>query len=141
MKKTVLVLLLLLLMGGVYVYTEYPRLNIISGFGAKNMCSCLYQAGRDQDRVTHTDNNFSPINIAKYQVDQDNLSVTASVYGMMKRTAVFHEDLGCQLLVNGQLDKQVDYFPVPHNCPPLAPFPWGNDGTIDSVFTNVNYNK
>ena len=129
-----------LILAGV-IYWQYPRLNIISGFGAKNMCSCMFKAGREQDIVKNTDNNFSPINIAKYVVDKDKLSVTASVYGLMKRTAVFHEDLGCQLLVDGKPDKQVNYFPVPHNCPPLAPFPWGNDGTVDSVFTYVNYDK
>jgi len=141
MKHFSKVLLLALIIIAGVVYMQYPRLNIISGFGAKNMCSCMFQAGREQDVVKNTDNNFSPISIAKYEVDKDNLSVTASVYGFMKRTAVYHEDLGCQLLVNGNPDKQVDYFPVPHNCPPLAPFPWGNEGTIDSVFTNVNYDK
>lgn len=141
MKRFSKILLLIFIIVAGIIYWQYPRLNIISGFGAKNMCSCLFQASRDQAAVIANDNNFSPINIAKYEVDNKNLRVTASVYGLMKRTAVYHEDLGCQLLVKGEADKVVNYFPVPHNCPPLAPFPWGNDGTTDSIFTNVNYTK
>jgi len=126
---------------GVFIYLEFPRLNIISGYGAKNMCSCLFEAGRSQELTEQTDNNFAPIDIAKYEVDTINQKVTASVFGLMKRTAVYHEDLGCQLVQKGNQQSDITYFPVPHNCPDEAPYPYGNEEQKDSVFSNINYTK
>jgi hypothetical protein len=51
------------------VIWQYPRLNIISGYAAKNMCSCMFEADRDQSFVEQTDNNFPPIDLAKYEID------------------------------------------------------------------------
>ncbi|HIP48839.1 MAG TPA: class C beta-lactamase-related serine hydrolase [Lutibacter sp.] len=123
------------------IYWQYPRLNIISGFGAKNMCSCLFEANRDQAIITTSDNNFSPIAIAKYKIDRENLRVTASVFGMMKRTAVYHEDLGCQLILKGETEPVIDYFPVPHNCPESTAYPQGNEDQKDTILPNINYEK
>lgn len=133
-------LLLLLIFAGI-IYFQYPRLNIISGYGAKNMCSCLFEAGRSQELTEQTDNNFSPIDIANYEIDTINQKVTASVFGLMKRTAKYHEDLGCQLLQKGSAEPEITYFPVPHNCPDEAPYPYGNEEQKDSVFSNINYDK
>lgn len=141
MKRFYKILLLLLIVLAGIVYWQYPRLNIISGFAAKSMCSCLFEVGRDQASVANADNNFSPINIAKYKVDKKNLRVTASVYGLMKRTAQYHEGLGCQLLIDEELTDEIDYYPISHKTPPSAPFPYGNEGVKDSIFSNVNYNK
>ncbi len=123
------------------IYKQYPRLNMISGFAAKNMCSCLYEADRNQDFVIATDNNFSPIDIASYEVDSIAKKVTASVKGMMKRTAVYHEDLGCRLLLKNQEEPSIKYYPIPHNCPDEAPFPYGNENPIDSIYPNIDYTK
>jgi CubicO group peptidase (beta-lactamase class C family) len=139
MKIYKIILFLLVLSIGFYIYQEYPRLNIISGYAAKNMCSCMYEADRDPDFIEKTDNNFSPINIADYQIDDDTQRVTASVFGLMKRTAVYREDLGCQLLVNNKKLKQYPPFPVPHNCPPPAPYPYGHEPQKDTIFKNINY--
>jgi len=135
----ILVLVFIILAG--ILYWQYPRLNIISGFGAKNMCSCLFEANRDQDIITTADNNFPPIDIAKYEIDKENLRVTASVFGMMKRTAVYHEDLGCQLILKGETEPVIEYFPVPHNCPESAPYPLGNEEQKDTILSNINYEK
>lgn len=141
MKIFKIVLVVLVLSISFYVVQEYPRLNIISGYAAKNMCSCMYEADRSPDFIKKTDNNFSPINVAKYHIDDANQKVTASVFGLMKRTAVYREDLGCQLLVNK--DTLVEYppFPVPHNCPPPAPYPYGHEPQKDTVFENIDYNR
>ncbi len=141
MKYLKIFLLLFFLAFTIVIYKQYPRLNIISGYAAKNMCSCLFEAGRTQDFVIATDNNFSPINIAKYEVDTTGKKVTASVMGMMKRTAVYQEDLGCQLLLKNNSTPELSYYPVPHNCPEEAPFPYGNEDPKDSIFSNIDYIK
>lgn len=139
MKYLKIFLLLFFLAFAFVIYKQYPRLNIISGYAAKSMCSCMFEADRQQDFVAKTDNNFSPIDIAKYEVDTINKKVTASVMGLMKRTAVFHEGLGCQLLLKNEQAPELAYFPVPHNCPDEAPFPYGNEEPKDSIFSNVDY--
>ncbi|MCK5537892.1 MAG: serine hydrolase [Bacteroidales bacterium] len=116
-------------------------MNIISGYGAKNMCSCMFEANRSQELIEATDNNFPPIDIAKYEVDTINKRVTGSVFGLMKRTAVYHEDLGCQLLQKSTSEPTINYFPVPHNCPDEAPYPYGNEEQKDSIFPNIDYDK
>ncbi len=135
----ILLPILLILVG--FVYLQYPRLNIISGYSAKNMCSCMFEADRTQEFVTATDNNFSPINIAKYEVDTVRKRVTSSVFGLMKRTAVYQEDIGCKLLLKNDEVPDISYAPVPHNCPDEAPFPYGNEEQKDSIFLSIDYAK
>jgi hypothetical protein len=141
MKKAIFIFIFLLIVLSIVVYTQYPRLNIISGYAAKNMCSCMYEAGREAAFVEATDNNFPPVDIAEYDIDTVQKTVTASVYGLMKRTAVYHEDLGCQLLVNGAKAPKIDYYPVPHNCPLEIYYPYGQEDPKDTIFEEVDYNK
>lgn len=141
MKKRYYVLLILLTILGVVIISQYPRLNIISGYAAKNMCSCMFEAGRTENFVATTDNNFSPIDMSKYEVDTVQKTVIASVFGLMKRIAVYHEDLGCQLLSNKGDLPQLDYRPAPHNCPMDKYFPYGNEDPTDTIFTNIDYQK
>jgi len=139
--STKILFVFLLILFGV-VYWQYPRLNIISGYAAKNMCSCMFEALRTEASVIEEDNNFSPINIAEYEIDTVNQTVTASVFGYMKRTAMYREDLGCQVLVDDEkLARYAEVFPVPHNCPPPAPYPYGELPQADTIFANVNYDK
>ncbi len=125
----------------IYVYLEFPRLNIISGYGTKNMCSCLFEANRTQELTKTTDNNFSPIDIATYEVDTINKNVTGSVYGLMKRTAVYHKGLGCQLLQKGVDTSEIAYYPVPHNYPNEAAYPYGNKEQKDTILPNIDYSN
>jgi len=102
----------------------------------------MFESFRTEEFIKTTDNNFDPISIAEYEVDTVNRTVTASVYGFMKRKAVYREDIGCQLLVdnNEKLEPYPDY-PIPHNCPPPAPYPYGSLAQLDTVFSNINYDK
>ena len=101
----------------------------------------MFEAFRTEESIKETDNNFDPISIADYEVDKEHKSVTASVFGFMKRTAVYREDLGCQLLVDDEKLEEFPDYPVPHNCPPPAPYPYGSEAQLDTVFANVNYDK
>ena len=86
MKKLLKYSLLLLVLATIYVvYTNYPRLNIISGYSAKNMSSSVFLAERTLEITDTQDNNFSPINIAEDNVNVEEKFATASVYGFMKK--------------------------------------------------------
>lgn len=41
---------------GAVVYKNYPKLNIITGFAAKNVCSCTFEAGRELQSILKGDN-------------------------------------------------------------------------------------
>jgi CubicO group peptidase (beta-lactamase class C family) len=101
----------------------------------------MFEANRTEQFVIETDNNFSPIDIAKYEVDTINKTVTASVYGMMKRTAVYNEELGCQLLLKNSKKPRIAFLPVANNCPINPYFPIGNEDPKDTIFSNVDYNR
>lgn len=134
-------LIIIVFGGAIFAFLQYPRLNIISGFAAKNMCSCMFEAGRQQAFVEETDNNFSPINIAKYEVDTINKSATASVMGLMKRKAVYQKDLGCKLLLRKNKILDTKYALEPANYSEKGPFPYANEEQKDSTFLSVDYTK
>jgi len=101
----------------------------------------MFEASRTEESIKTTDNNFDPINIADYKIDTIQKRVTASVYGFMKRTAVYREDLGCQLLIDDKKLEENPEFPRPHNCPRPAPYPYGSEPQKDTVFNTINYDK
>ena len=53
-----------------------------------------FLAGKDPDRVNAEDLSFFPISLAKSEINYEEKSVTATVFGLAKRKAVFREGLG-----------------------------------------------
>jgi len=134
---------LLLFIGIVVVIflLNYPKLNIIAGYAAKNANSSIFLAGRSLAFTHANDNNFSPINLAKTTVNFDKKSTTSSVFGLLKRTAIYTKGLGSVLLL-----KKEDAFlkrDVPHRLAPNndTSFPYGNADAKDTVFASVNYQQ
>jgi CubicO group peptidase (beta-lactamase class C family) len=135
---------LLVLIGLVLLYfgfTYYPALNIVTGYASKNMASGLFLADRDLRSMSDQDNGFFPISLASYKIDEKEKSVTASLFGLMKRKAVFKEGLGA-ILINDSYDSKKD-FPKPkrHFKRVDMPFPYGTLKQKDTVFAEVNYKK
>jgi hypothetical protein len=136
------VLILILLALGIVAYIYYPRLNIITGFAAKNMCSCVYEAGRDPETVAAQDNDFDPVHLSDYEVDRENKTASSTVFGLKKRTAMFSPGLGCILLPE---DGDRTYLPEvspqrSQNKVQLA-YPYGHEKPVDTLFTEVNYDQ
>ncbi|HET8753786.1 MAG TPA: hypothetical protein VFM59_05430, partial [Salinimicrobium sp.] len=44
-----------------FVYRHFPKLNILTGFAAKTVCSCTFLAQRDQISVEVGENGFFPV--------------------------------------------------------------------------------
>ncbi len=88
-------------------FLVYPKFIIISGYAAKNMCSCVFVAGIDEQKVIDEDLNFDIISLATISVDYTNKSVTASVFGLSEKTAFFQGPTGCTLINN--IDPQEAY--------------------------------
>ncbi|MEO9891174.1 serine hydrolase [Aurantibacter sp.] len=134
-KRILLVILVLL---GIAIFFNYPKLNFISGYASKNLASSHFIAHRDYSDIINNDNNMPLIKLAELsKVEGEN--VTASVYDLMPRETVCREGLGCALITDGY-DATIK-LPVPRRSilENNLPFPYGNSGTKDSVFTNINY--
>ena len=141
MKKVLKVVLVLIAILAIVVAFNYSRLNIISGYSAKSMSSSVFVAERTAIFTDSTDNNFGPINIAEDIVDESKKSASASVFGFMKRTAVYRKGLG-SVLIDDDYDTSQET-PIPHrtNIARMSPYPYGNMEQKDTTFSNVDYDK
>lgn len=123
----------------VVIYLNYPKLNIITGFAAKNVCTCVFEAGRDPETVQNGDNNFSPVNYAKSEIDYDKKLVISSVFGLKSRTAIFSEGLGCILLPEDVEMLKTQEKPLRQQVFSELPYPYGTGPAMDSIFEEINY--
>lgn len=99
MKKTFSIALsLIILLGIVFYIFLYPRFEIVSGFNAKVLCSCTFVTEIAQERAEREELGFSLLWLASNTIDRTNQTVTSSVLGMQKKTAVYRKGLGCALV-------------------------------------------
>ncbi len=117
---------------------NYPKLTVLTGYSAKNMCSSIFIADRSYEFTDANDNNFSPVNLADDEVNIKKKSVTASVFGLKERKAVYREGVG-SVLVNDEFDIDAPYpKPVRNKTNKNLPFPYGDLPQKDTVFTEIN---
>jgi len=146
MKKIVLRSLLLIIIFVLawrihYAWVSFP---IISGFDAKQVCSCVFVTNMDKQNIDTNEMAEFPFGLAKYTIDTNDSSVTATVWGMAKRKAIYRKNIGCTLIndiTEAQLRAQV--FSIP--SPPVLntdtiPFPFG-DKVDDSIAANIDVKK
>ena len=133
------ILLLLSTVVVVIICYNYPKLNIMAGYSAKNMASSVFVANRTLEFTDINDNNFSPINLASDKVNLEEKSASASAIGLLTRKAIYREGLGSVLILDKEdVNKS---FLAPKRAKPdyKTPFPFGNADQKDTVFTNVDY--
>ncbi|HSI71018.1 MAG TPA: serine hydrolase [Gillisia sp.] len=138
-KLGILLVILALIFTG-YIY--YPRLNIITGFAAKNVCSAVFEAERDLVSIEEGDNDFAPVSLANNEVDLERKLATSSVFGLKKRTAIYREGAGCTLLPE-DLEFSISGNPVPqrNKLKNSDPYPYGDREPIDTIFSNIDQEK
>ncbi|MFC2158593.1 serine hydrolase domain-containing protein [Acidobacteriota bacterium] len=140
-KKRVGFGLLVLLVGviaylGITYYPYFTQGAIGAGIRAKNLCSGIFVSGREEQNVIDEDISFHPLfDLIKLSVDYDNKEVTASIYGIIKNTAIFHHDLGAVLL-SGRDAQEIRSWAT--DIPPRQPknpeeIPWPNGDLIAEV--------
>lgn len=127
-----------LILVGIVIY-NYPRLNIITGFSAKSVCSCTFEAGRDLASIEAGDNDINPIYYAKNVINREEKSVTSTVFRLKKRTAIYKEGVGCVLLPIGYEDQK--FKPNRTFVKNELPYPYGDAPQKDTLFSNIDYSK
>lgn len=139
MKLSKIISFSILLLIFIVAYFQYPKLNIISGYASKNMASTVFVAHRTATSVTQFDNDMPLIKLA--HVESDKQKAMASVFGLMKRTSICHEGIGC-MLINDDYDIAKKTL-VPHRkrIQDTLAFPYGNKISKDTLFATVNYSE
>jgi CubicO group peptidase (beta-lactamase class C family) len=126
--KRILWALLIVVVGGVTWYA-WPRVPIITAFAAKGMCSSVFLAEKSPERVSAEDLSFFPISLAKCKVDYQEKSVTAKVFGLARRKAIFREGLGAVIVLEKpekELMAESFEIPDPGYSQDTVPWPLGD---------------
>lgn len=101
MKKTIIFLIsLLVIVGTIFYFVIYPKLEIVSGYNAKILCSCMFVSEMDQAKAEAEDLGFSLLWLASNTVDGDKKIVKTNVWGMHPKIAMYRKGLGCTLVNN-----------------------------------------
>lgn len=146
MKKNLLKVLyfILLLLIVTAIYYAWPRVPVMTGLAAKGMCSGVFVADRDPASVSSHDLEFFPISLVKTRVNYEEKSVTATLFGLAKRKAVYRNGLGSALLAD--FDEKVvrnqamDFIPSLQFDPDTVDWPLG-DRILNSHIEGVDYQK
>jgi hypothetical protein len=139
MKVSKRIFLFLSLIIIITVISNYPKLNILAGYSAKNTASSVFLGERSLAFTDSTDNNFSPVNLATDKVNIENKFATSSVLRLLTRKAIYREGLGSVLTLD-KSDEMASYLvPKRLKADNTTAFPYGNAPQKDTVFTNVDY--
>jgi CubicO group peptidase (beta-lactamase class C family) len=98
---------LLLALGAAVMY-NMERIKIANAYVAKMTCTCVFEGGRDPDEVKDHNFYYSILGLVNTDVDMNNRTVTASLWGLGTKLAEHRYGLGCVLL-HGKDDKSVSF--------------------------------
>jgi CubicO group peptidase (beta-lactamase class C family) len=144
LRSILLILLLILFFGGWYAWKAFP---LISGYGAKNLCSAVYLQHRNPRDVIKEELGDLPLSLGSFTVNEEDSSVTGSVWGFAKRKAIYRKGLGATI-VNDYTEKEIrgQHFDLP--LPPAIDqdtiaWPNGNKlpGSIPDAINNAALDK
>ena len=115
-KRIILFLLLLsVVYAAYYAWFSFP---IISGYSAKNACSCAFIQGRSKETINKEELGSFPLSIGSISINYKDSSVTGTVLGVAKRKAIFRSGLGCTLVNDiSEKDLRSQGFSVPFFTP------------------------
>lgn len=135
-----LTLIVIVVLAGIYyAWISFP---IISGFAAKQKCTCMFVSGRDEASVDSDELGGFPFTLVGYETDKQTKTVTGSILGLAKKKAIFREGLGCTLINDipeERVREQVFNIPPPPSIDQDRVL-WPN-GNIkkDTLFPQINY--
>lgn len=115
-RNIILLLLSLILIVGISYGLKYAYIG--SSYASKMVCSCHFISGRELADIKK--NDLYAVPFVDVNIDESDHSVSSSIYGLAKTTAVFREGFGCSLLndvVEDSLKKEIFQFkrnPSPH---------------------------
>jgi CubicO group peptidase (beta-lactamase class C family) len=141
LKRIALFVLLAVLAYGIYyVWFAFP---IISGYSAKNACSCAFIQGRSKENINKEELGSLPLSLGSIDINYKDSSVTGTVWGVAKRKAIFRAGLGCTLVNDFSetaVRSQKFSMPVFNNAPDTGWAGGAGDSTINKAKLNEAIN-
>lgn len=96
MKKIKRILLAIAIIGlSYFIYDTSVKLPVVTGYSAKDVCSGLFIANRSLESLQNNDINYSFMSKTSIKVNENEKSVTASIFGLFPRKAIYRGALGC----------------------------------------------
>ncbi|MBX2971201.1 MAG: serine hydrolase [Cyclobacteriaceae bacterium] len=95
LRSIALIMLAALSYGIYYAWIAFP---IITGYGAKILCSCTMLTGRAEQDVVANELGSGLLTLGTFKANYTDSSATASVFGLAKRKAIYRKGLGCTLV-------------------------------------------
>lgn len=140
-KKVKIIGFILLVLIAYAVGTNYPKLDLISGFSAKSMASGYFIDHRSQETISTGDNDIEMVRLAKNKIFEKEKYATSSVYGLKERKAIYREGLGVTL-INDDFDSSKPYdIPKRNTAKTDLPYPYGDNEPKDTAFASIDYTK
>jgi len=89
-------IVIVVIYGFQYAWRAFP---VISGFSAKNLCSCAFLSQRSVDSVRKYELGSLPLSLGSVELNLSDSSAIGTVWGMARRKAIYRKGLGCTLIV------------------------------------------
>ena len=140
-------ILLLLVLAALVFALRYAWLAgpILTGYGAKTMCSCAYLGGRDAEDINRHELARFPVSLGSYRLNRNDSSATGSIMGLARKKAIFRRGLGCTLvneIDEGALSGQKIRRPLPSDTINRDTIPWPQgDRLPDHFHTDVDLER
>ena len=87
-KRITLFVVLAAIAYGIYFLSQ--ALPIIAGYGAKNLCSCVFVAGRNAEEVIQQELGAPLVNLGTFKINIQDSSATGSVFGLSTQIGRAH---------------------------------------------------
>ncbi|KXK28559.1 MAG: beta-lactamase [Bacteroidetes bacterium OLB12] len=114
-----------------YVWQALP---IISGFGAKDLCTCVFLNGRDADEVIKQELGSGLLRYGSFELNRADSTVTGTVFGLAQRKAIYRKGLGCTLVAGISEEElraqKVNLYTMKPLNQDTIPWPMGNISSI-----------
>ncbi|HXB28632.1 MAG TPA: serine hydrolase, partial [Puia sp.] len=90
--------ILLIVAVGLLIYFSWISFPLMAGYGAKVMCSAVFDGGRNELQVREQDLSAYMMGLADFHINYIDSSVTGSIFGFGKRKAIYRNGLGATLI-------------------------------------------
>src|SRR6266540_7560246 len=138
---TRIILMLLVILFGTFIWLSFTVFPAISGYGSKNLCSAVYLQHRNPADVIKEDLANFPLSLGTFTVNEKDSSVTGSVWGIAKRKTIYRQGIGCTLINDFSEEdvrnKKFSLPPKPIVSSDTIAWPYG-DKLSDTTSPNIN---
>jgi hypothetical protein len=143
MKKRIWIPLAIVAILLVIATSQYPKLYVATGYGAKCMASGIFVAGRDPQMVKKNDLDYSIVKYTTSKINYEEKSVTTSLFGLASQKAIYREGFGCCLVSErSPNDIGKGYSQSKSGVTHVWKLPWPDgDALSDTIFPEIDYKQ